>query len=215
MHTYFICVVWFTEQPESTIVFAGKKLELSCIAKTARGMEVKYSWFKCSKYGSLKTPTDHKESRMIIPVCNDSHDNHYLCEAAAIKRGTVLDRISSGVARVKVVNPAKISIIKEPPPEVFVTVGENLNLECKALCKQHPVKYQWYNYEDPVAGATQSTLNITSVSEDNVGSYYCKVTSDYSESSVKSQITQVKSKSFSTYLCSYIASYSRKIWHEV
>ena len=198
-YIFFIYVVWFTEQPESILVFAGKKLELSCIAKTAQGMEVKYSWFKCSKHGSNKTPTDHQESRMIIPVCDDSNDNHYLCEAAAIKWGTVLDRISSRVAHIKVVNQANISIIKEPPPEVFITFGEKLSLECRASCAQCPVKYQWYNNGEPVAGATQSTLIIQTVCEENIGSYYCKVTSDYSEATVKSRMTQVRSKSVFPY----------------
>ena len=163
---------------------------------TARGMEVKYRWFKCSKTGTNKSPTAHVGSRMVIPVCDDSNDNHYLCEATSTKQDTVLERIDSGVARVRVVNPANISIVKEPPPEAFITLGESLRLECKAICKQYPVKYQWYNDEKPLEGATQSTLTITSVSENNVGSYYCKVTSDYSETTVKSKKTEVRSKLF-------------------
>lgn len=161
---------------------------------------MKYKWFKCSKTGTNKSRTDHIESRMIVPKCDDSNDHHYLCEATAIKRGTVRERIDSEVARVKVVNPVNITIIKEPPPEVFVTFGESLILKCIALCGQHPVKYQWYNDEKPLEDATQSTLTITSVSENDVGSYYCKVTSKYSEDTVESKIAEVRSKLF-FYVC--------------
>ena len=200
VHIFY--VVWFTEQPENTKKFAGEKLELSCIAKTAQGMEVKYSWFKCSKDGTKKQLTHHKESIMIIPVCCDSNDTYYLCKAAVVKRGTVLDSINSRVARVRVVNSTNtsiISIIKQPNPETFATFGEKLILECKASCAQHPVKYQWYHNEEPLADATQSTLIIQTVYDGNTGSYYCKVTSNYSEDTVKSRTTQVKSKS--SFLC--------------
>ena len=190
-------------------MFAGKELELSCTAMSAQGMEVKYSWFKCSKTGTSRSCTDHVESRMIVPVCDDSNDHHYLCEAIATKRGIVKDRIDSKVARVRVVNPANISIIKQPPPEVFVMFGGSLVLECKASCKQHPVNYQWYIDGMPLEGATQSTLTITSVSESNVGSYYCKVTSDYSQTTVKSEITKVISKFFSYTVFTWLNAVAR------
>lgn len=133
---------------------------------------------------------------MIVPVCDDTVEGYYVCEAFAVKQEIKFDSVNSVVARVKVVNSTNISITKEPPSEVYIMFGEELNLECKASCKHHLVRYQWFNNTKPVAGAVHSTLAIASVSEENVGPYYCEVTSDYSATRVKSRATQVRSKNF-------------------
>ena len=157
-------------------------------------MEVNYSWYKCSKSGTGKTPTGQVGNRMIIPVCDAGNDNYYLCEAAAVKQRTVFDTISSEVARVRVINSINISITKQPRNEVFITFGEKLLLECAASCGQHPVNYQWYNNKEPLAGATQPMLVISSVSEKDMGLYYCKITSEYSKAPMISKSTRVRSK---------------------
>ena len=180
-----------------TIVFTGNKLELSCRAEAAQGMKVEYFWFKClKKDGFDETPTYHLGNRMIVPVCNDTVAGHYMCKVFAKKQEIKLDSANSIVARVKVVNSTNVYITKEPPSEVYKMFGEELILKCKASCKHHVVRYQWYNNTKPVAGAVHSTLAIASVSEENVGSYYCEVTSDYSATRAKSRITQVRSKKF-------------------
>ena len=92
-----------------------------------------------------------------------------------------------------VVNSTNISITKEPPSEVYIKLGEMLILECEASCKAHSVKYQWYKGADPVAGATQSVLKIPAISEGNIGSYYCEVTSEYSATKAKSKLTHIRS----------------------
>ena len=190
-----IFAVWFVEQPkQKTIVVTGNKLKLSCRAEATPGVKVDYVWFKCSKKdGTHKTPIDHVDNNIIIPVCNDTNDGHYMCEAFATMT-TNRDSINSRVARVKVVNSTNISITKEPPDEVFITVGETLYLECEASCKTHSVKYQWYNETEPVDGATQSVLKIPAISEIDIGSYYyCEVTSEYSATKAKSKLTHVRS----------------------
>ena len=101
------------------------------------------------------------------------------------------DSINSNVARVKVLNSTNISITKQPPNEVFVTFGETLSLQCEASCKNHSVKYQWYNGVEPVAGATQPVLKIPAVSEGDICSYYCEVSSEYSATKAISKQTQV------------------------
>ena len=132
---------------------------------------------------------------MIIRVCDAGNDNYYLCEAAAAtKQGTVYDTISSKVARVRVINPIDISITTQPPYELFITFGEKLLMECAASCGQHPVNYQWYNNNEPLAGATQPMLVISSVSEKDMGLYYCKITSEYSKAPMRSKSTRVRSK---------------------
>ena len=170
----------------------GNKLELSCKVEAAPGVKVDYVWFKClKKDGTHKTPTSHKGNRMIIPVCNDTNEGHYVCEAFGTT--TKCYSINSRVVHVKVVNSTTISITKEPPSEVYITLGETLILECEASCKTHSVKYQWYNEADPITGATQSVLKIPAVSEENISRYYCEVTSEYSATKAKSKLAHVRS----------------------
>ena len=157
-------------------------------------MKVKYSWYKCLESGEGKAPTGHVGNRMTIQVCSANNDDYYLCEAAATKQGIVFDAISSEVARVRVINSINISITKQPRCEVFITFGEELKLECTASCGNHPVNYQWYNSNEPLPGATQPMLIIPTAYEKDVGSYYCEVTSEYSEATMRSQSTQVRSK---------------------
>ena len=191
----YVYVVWFVSQPKSkTIVIAGNSLELSCRAEASPGIKVDYSWCKCKKDGTDKTFVHHLGNRMTVSACSDANEGCYYCEAFAIVEQNNTFMINSNMAHVTVVNSAKISIIKEPPSKVHITFGQTLNLECEASCKNQPVKYQWYHKAEPVAGATQSTLSIPSISEKHVGSYCCEITSDFSTTSLKSRTTQVISR---------------------
>lgn len=185
--------MWFVEEPEeSTEVITGNKLELSCKAEASPGITVEYIWFKCVKEdGSDKTPTNYVSNRMTIPVCNDTIASHYICQAVGTMQAAKCDSIYSRVAHVKVVNSTNISTTKEPPSEVSANLGNPLILKCEASCKNLSVDYQWYKGAKPVAGATQSVLNIPAVSEEGISWYYCEVTSVYSATSKKSKITHV------------------------
>ena len=188
----FTCIVWFVKQPKrKTSVIAGSNLELSCRVEASQGIRVEYSWYKCKRDGTDKTTMHYLGNRMTISACSDANECCYICEAFGIEQEN-RSKINSDVAHVKVRNPAKISVIKEPPSEEYITFGQTLNLECEASCNNQPVRYQWYHEAEPVAGATKSTLTIPSVSQMHTGSYYCVITSIYSAS--KSNTTQVKSK---------------------
>ena len=170
-------------------MITGNELKLSCRAEAAPGVNVEYRWFKCSKKdGTHKTHTNYISNRMIVPVCDDTNEGHYICEAIGMTTS-----ITSRVASVKVVNSTNISITKEPPSKVYVTLGETLILECEASCKTHSVEYQWYSETGPIAGATQSLLKIPEVSEGDIGSYYCVVTSEYSATREISKLAYVRS----------------------
>ena len=186
----YLHIVWFVEQPKiETIVVTGNKLELSCRAEAEPGVTVNYKWFKClKKDGIHKKPTGHKGNRMIISMCDNTNEGYYMCEASAIYQS-----INSIVAHVKIVNSTSISITIEPSSDICITLGETLTLKCEASCELHPVKYQWYNEAGPITGATQSILKIPAVSEENIGRYYCEVTSEYSATKAKSKLAHVRS----------------------
>ena len=191
---YITCIVWFVKQPErKTTVIAGNNLELSCRVEASPGIKVEYRWYKCKKNGSDKTFVNYISNRMTIPACSDANQGYYICAVIGTKQEIYICKINSNVAHVKVENPAKISLIKEPPSEVCITVGQTLNLECEASCNNQPVRYQWYHKAEPVVGATKSTLTIPLVSYKHSGSYYCAITSD-SVTSLNSNTTQVRCK---------------------
>ena len=189
----FSILVWFVEQPKAEIiVLTGNELELSCKADGAPGITVKYCWLKCSKRdGSQGTPTDHSSNKMIIPECSHVNKGYYLCEAIAYERRVT---VRSRVAHVKVVDSNNICVTKQSPREVVIKLGDNLILECHALCGPYLVKYQWYKGSELLEGATQSVLTIPSVSDKHIGSYNCIVTSDFAVEEVVSKTTEVKSE---------------------
>ena len=153
---------------------------------------MKYYWFRCKMDGSQRKPIQSKGNKATIAECNDTSGGHYICQVVAIEQGKQLCSIDSALVCVDVVNSTKITITKEPPHEMLVTLGEKLTLECKASCEHHPVKYQWYHKSNPVDNATQLTLTIQSVLEKDIGSYYCIITSDYCETRAVSRVTDVR-----------------------
>ena len=188
----FSILVWFVTQPKAeNTVLTGNKLELSCRADGAPGITLEYHWFKCSKRdGSQRKPTGHSSNMMIIPKCSNVDEGYYICEATACAHERRKGMVRSEVARVKVVNSNTINFVKQPPGEVDIKLGEKLTLECQASCGSS-VKYQWYKGSDLLAGATQPVLTIPSVSETDIGSYNCMVTTV--EEAV-SKTTEVKSE---------------------
>lgn len=190
-------IVWITEpnlRHLTLVVCTGKKLELLCKAKAAPGLKKEYRWFRCQKdaYRSQKKRIESKGNEMTIAECTDTKGGHYLCEVAAIDEQRNHIWSINAVFHVKVVNSTKITIIKQPPHEMLVTLGVEFTLECEALCGHHPIKYQWCHKTKPVADATQSMLTIKSVSEEDIGSYWCVITSNYCETRAVSRVTDVR-----------------------
>ena len=191
----FSILVWFDTHPKAeNIVLTGNKLELSCRADGAPGIMLEYHWFKCTRDGSQGKSTGHSSNKMIIPVCSNINEGYYVCEAIACQCERQKGMVRSEVAHVIVVDSNNINFVKQPPGEVDIKLGEELTLECLALCGSYSVNYQWYKGSDQLAGATQSVLTIPSVSEADIGSYNCIVTSDFSVERAVSKTTEVKSE---------------------
>jgi len=172
-------VVWIVEQPkERTVVFAGRMLELSCKAESAPGEDVRYKWFTCNKNGANKQPVKFDCMKLIIPKANVSHRGYYVCE--------ISDKVDSRVIYIEVVNSADIKITMPLPRNKYIMLGEELILECKAKCENYPVEYKWYFNDHPLHNATEQQLVIPIVTQSDIGSYYCTISSAYSAGVVKS-----------------------------
>ena len=192
----FSILVRFVTQPKAeNIVLTGDKLELSCRADGVPGMTLEYYWLKYSERDSSQgTYTGHSRNKMIIPVSSNIDEGYYVCEVIACQCERRKGMVRSEVAHVIVVDSKNINFVKQPPSEVDIKLGEKLTLECQAWCGSYSVKYQWYKGSDLLADATQPVLTIPSVSETDIGSYNCVVTSDFSVEEAVSKTTEVKSE---------------------
>ena len=96
---------------------------------------------------------------------------NYRCVATS-KRNTTLE---SGTATLTV-----FDITKQPEPLVDVDAGKLVSFAVEAT--GDVVRYQWEKLEGstwkPVSGATDATLQLSSVKESDSGTYHCVVTSE-------------------------------------
>ncbi|TRY68753.1 hypothetical protein TCAL_04690 [Tigriopus californicus] len=68
-------------------------------------------------------------------------------------------------------------------------IGRSVQLEVKAISDQ-PLTLQWYQNDQPVAGACEETLLIQEFSLDDIGDYFCQIKNDMeSKESVKANLT--------------------------
>ena len=179
--------VWFVDQPqENYVTVTGKDLKISCRAEMTPNIIVKYQWFKCQQNGTGKEPIGYYDNEMMLPAII-SNRGYYVCGIMPPNS----DAIYSNVIHVEVVNPVNITIEVQPPTDRYVELNETLVIKFKAVCKQHPVKYQWYHNGAELPGYTNPTLTIESIADHHMGSYYCEASSDYSAAPVMSGTCRV------------------------
>lgn len=181
------CVAWFVEQPKQNYVaLTGSELKLSCKVETTPDVTVEYHWFKCQQDGNGRQPTKCYEYEMVLLTVEISNRGYYVCGVTAKNK-----TIYSDVTHVEVVNSTPITVDVQLPSDRCVEFKEELVLEFKTSCKHYPVRYQWYYNGKELAGTTGPTLTIPSVAEENIGSYYCEASSDYSAKSVMSKMCRI------------------------
>lgn len=181
------------KQPkEQYVAITGREVKLSCRVETAPSIAVEYHWFKCEPDTSGKQPTECFENEMTL-AANVTNEGHYVCNITPTAH-LGGDSIISNVACVEVVNSTEITVEPDGQLPKYLECSDELVLEFKASCKNYPIRYQWYCNGKELPGGTESTLiiNIPSIAEDNIGSYYCEASSDYSENLFISNTCQVQ-----------------------
>ena len=177
------------DQPqEKYVTVTGKDLKVSCRVQTTPNVIVKYQWFKCRQNKTGKMPAGYYDNEMIL-LTNISHRGYYVCGVNL--EPAYSDEIYSNVTHVDVVNSVDITVEVQPPTDRYMELNEKLVIEFRAVCKQHPVKYQWYRNGEELTGCTNSMLTIESIANHDMGSYYCEASSDYSAKPVLSETCRV------------------------
>ncbi|MFN3781272.1 MAG: immunoglobulin domain-containing protein, partial [Candidatus Kapaibacteriota bacterium] len=72
------------------------------------------------------------------------------------------------------------TIIQQPPSSINLNSGEKLTIEIIADGTE-PLTYQWYKDGVQIVDANQSTYEKSSVTNEDAGTYYCKVQNDCGE----------------------------------
>ncbi|XP_065883776.1 hemicentin-2-like isoform X2 [Dysidea avara] len=178
--------VWIVEEPKHvTRIFAGDSLELSCKAESSPGMEVTYLWFKCNKDGDVEELVEKcLDSKIIMSKATNFNQGYYKC--------VISPEVSSRVAYVEVMTPTDIKFTTHPPKKQCIELGNELTLTCEAECENYPITYQWYCNKERLINANNSQLVIPQVGKEDIGSYYCEASSEYSGEVIPSEKSQVQ-----------------------
>ncbi|XP_040277007.1 mucosa-associated lymphoid tissue lymphoma translocation protein 1 isoform X1 [Bufo bufo] len=160
-------------QPESMAVRSGQMVKLCCIA--AEHPVVNYQWFKMDKevpYGNSSeltfNPVHVDDAGFYICRVNDTHT----CDFSNWAR---LEVIESNLAchGISMLPDNRLQICNQPQSQTLA-VGAKLVLECAAIGKPLPC-YQWYRNDVALVDATTSVYTIPSVSAQDQGVYYCRL----------------------------------------
>ena len=93
---------------------------------------------------------------------------------AFVKAGTPVVTAQPQSAEVYKNNPAMLSVVADAAPDVFAHEDES-----SGAATSHELTYQWYRDDAAIEGATSSSLSIAKASENDAGTYYCRVTQRY------------------------------------
>ncbi len=69
-----------------------------------------------------------------------------------------------------------VPTITQQPQDIETCLGNSATFSVTA---NDATSYQWYHNNNPISGATNSTLTINSVSSSDTGAYYCKIFNDF------------------------------------
>ena len=159
----------FTRNPSSISVDAGAQVQF---AAYSRGQDITYQWQKLNgtvwENMSIEGSTTNWLELSNVQAKDDQ--SQYRCVATS-KFGT---QATSGTATLTV-----FDITKQPEPRVDVDAGKLVSFAVEAT--GDVARYQWEKLEGstwkPVSGATNATLQLSSVKESDSGTYHCVVTS--------------------------------------
>ena len=146
--------------PTSTNAPTGSTITLSVDASNPLALPLTYQWFKD---GNAITGATSKTFSIANAAVADSGNYHAI--VSNLDGG-----VQSAAARLVIQNPARILV---NPMSAAVPMGSLLVLSVGASGSD--LRYQWFRDEEPLLGATNSTLSINGVSAQNAGPYSVNV----------------------------------------
>ena len=155
----------FTEQPTDQNFIVGKT---GNVYVQVSGSKLLYEWFKDGE--SLATTTSNKISLRKMKA--SQHDGTY-----SVRVSNAVGKVTSEDFQISVIEPVKIDT---SPKDAGIVSGEAGSLTVDAS-GGGTLTYQWVKYDaktrkwSDVDGAISATLNITAITETEVGKYKCRV----------------------------------------
>jgi len=151
--------------PETVCLGDTIRLEIAC----NHFFPLTYQWYK----DSIPIPDGTDRLLLISPV-NELHDGYYHCLVSNQQFSLNTDTV-------------KINIIDVPDHRITLfqeslqrCVGDSIVLKARKLypffC--HPLSFQWYFENEPLAGQNDSLLIINSLDSAFYGEYFCKVSNE-------------------------------------
>ncbi len=163
-------------QPKDVSACEGQTVEFSVQANFTGGTNLEYQWRKNGvalsdngRISGASTPN------LTISNININDAGNY---------DVVLTNIPTGYTAISA--PAQLnvkikpSITQQPASSINLNAGEKLTIEIAADGTE-PLNYQWYKDGEPINGANQSLYEKASVTNEDAGTYYCKVQNDCGE----------------------------------
>jgi len=147
-----------TQQPVGKVIASGTQLTLS--ARVASTLPATYQWWKDGALLANQTAPDLVIDRVML-----AHSGTYKLVAQ-----NLLGRVESSAAVVVVQDPPRI--LTQPAP-ADVSVGVRVLLVAGVVGTD--LQCQWFKNGEPLAGATNRTLNIQVVTFADAGSYRLRI----------------------------------------
>ncbi len=170
------CVITIEKQPGDIVAAIGKKGSATVTASS--DLALSYKWYyksvnssswQASGFAGCATDT------ITVPVTAARIGQQYKCVI------TAANGASKETDIITVREAAALSVEITRNPCSFVTLsGQPIQLDAAAKASaadgsegQYEICYQWYRNDVAVEGATDSTLMILSLTQEDAGSYYC------------------------------------------
>lgn len=136
---------------------------------------VNYKWFLNDSPLNIQSKRyENNMGELKISNLSDEDIGDYHATADIFKGGVIEQSITSAKATLKVLPKAYIKSQSDPTVS-FMQTGK-LELFVEAIGAE-PVYYQWYKDEFPVSGGLMPSLTIEDVTTEDMGVYYCQVSS--------------------------------------
>lgn len=160
--------------PDEQTVIEAHALTLSVSATSPAG-EIAYQWYKDN---APLTGETFPELRISSAVMDDAGE--YFCRATATN-GTHQRLADSNTCTVSVQGNMP-EIVDDLPSEVALIETQALTLSVTANSPDGELSYAWYKDDILIAGETEPTLHISSVTMAHAGFYFCRIVNTYGES---------------------------------
>ncbi len=178
-----------TTQPTNVSACEGQTVEFNVEATFTGGNNLTYQWRKDGiELTDNNRISGSNSSKLTIANISLNDAGNY--DVVITNHPTGFQATSSPAQLIVKMKP---TITQQPQATVNLNTGETLILSTEADGTE-PMKYQWYKDGNPIDGANQPTYEKANVTNEDAGTYYCKVSNECGEVKTNNTIVVVTLK---------------------